>query len=350
MTRSTSPVGPQGLSRRWVLRGLFAGGIAALGGVLTLPGGGLFGSTSRRGVQAATRGMMGTTATILLHGVPRGRAEVAVEAAFGRMEAVAAAMTRYRVESDVGRVNAAQGRPVSVSVATASVVQAALAYARASDGAFDPALDGLTDLWGFHAAVPVARLPAESRLQPWRARHLYRAVQVGGAADAPTLQLADAAAGLDLGGIAKGYAVDLGVAELRRWGVRDALVEAGGDLYALGRDPAGRPWPVGVRHPRDPTRLLGTLQLSNEAAATSGDDSRYFETGGRRYAHLLDPAQGRPAGTVRSLTVRAASAQAADALATAAAVAPWPAGAALLERLGAHQWLVMDSAGQVRAG
>jgi FAD:protein FMN transferase len=124
---------------------------------------------------------------------------------------------------------------------------------------------------------------------------------------------------LDLGGIAKGYAVDRAVAALRDWGVGAALVNAGGDLYALGTSASGDPWQVGIRSPGEPGRIAGSVPLRDRAIATSGDYEQYFDHDGLRYHHLLDPATAAPRTVhTHSLTVAADTCMAADAGATAA--------------------------------
>jgi thiamine biosynthesis lipoprotein len=128
--------------------------------------------------------------------------------------------------------------------------------------------------------------------------------------------------GIDLGGIGKGYGVDRAVAALRSWGIQNALVNVGGDLYALGVSEDGDPWKVGVRSPDDPNGLATTLTMSDRAVATSGDYQQFFVYGGRRYHHLLDPRTGAPSqARVRSVTVASESCMAADAGATTAFVA-----------------------------
>src|SRR5690606_13732097 len=124
---------------------------------------------------------------------------------------------------------------------------------------------------------------------------------------------------LDLGGIAKGYSVDRAVDALRRHGIEHALVNVGGDLYALGRSPDGDPWQIGVRAAAAPQQLAGTIALTDAAVATSGDYEQFFTHGGRVYHHLLDPATAAPrASSLHSVTVQAASCMSADAAATAA--------------------------------
>ncbi|HEX4932148.1 MAG TPA: FAD:protein FMN transferase, partial [Gemmatimonadaceae bacterium] len=128
----------------------------------------------------------------------------------------------------------------------------------------------------------------------------------------------DADAQLDLGGIAKGYGVDRAAAILRDWGVRHALVNVGGDLYAIGTAPDGDGWRIGIQDPDDDRRMIATLSLADAAVATSGTYQQFFRWRGRRYHHLLDPATAAPRATgMQSLTVRAASCMHADAAATA---------------------------------
>lgn len=336
---------PGGLTRRrFMAAALGTGGLVLLGGGTAWLGG--------RGLRlhSGTRPMMGTTATVTLaHDDPAAAGEL-LAAALDRMETVARRMSRYRDDSDVGRVNARTGRWVPMHPLTARVVETGLGLARASDGAFDPGLDRLTGLWGFHDRRAPDELPAGERLAAWRQRAAWRHIGLRQAGARPALRLADPAVGLDLGGIAKGFAVDHAVALLRERGVRHALVEAGGDLYALGRHPEGGPWRIGVRHPRAPERLLTTLTLAEGAVATSGDYENFFVAGGRRYAHLIDPRTARPAGHWQSLTVRADSAVLADALATGAFALP-PAGArGLIARVGAGRWLGVDHEGRLRRG
>jgi thiamine biosynthesis lipoprotein len=135
---------------------------------------------------------------------------------------------------------------------------------------------------------------------------------------APALRFHDHDVSLDLGAIAKGYAVDRAAETLRRYGIQKAVVEAGGDLYALGTAADGEPWLIGIRDPNDLRALAGTLSVSDAAIATSGTYLRFFKWRGRRYHHLIDPCIAEPRHTtVQSLTTRAASCMQADVAATA---------------------------------
>lgn len=260
--------------------------------------------------------VMGTIAEIAVVHRDGRHAQGAIDAAFAELQAVERSMSRFRADSDVGRANlGAAAGPVAVSAATAAVLMEALRWASASDGLFDPALGRAVALWdvGRRAAPPAA-----GEVRRFAGQRLYRELEVGQRGGQAVVRFGEPDLALDLGGIAKGYAVDRAVEVLRAWGIRHALVNAGGDLYALGRSPEGDPWEVGVQSPAEPGRLAATLRLEDQAVATSGDYQQFFEHGGRRYHHLLDPRTGEPRRTpAHSLTVAAATCMAADAAATA---------------------------------
>lgn len=263
--------------------------------------------------------VMGTLAEVGVVEEDAAAARRAIEAAFSELRAVDATMSRFDAASEVGRLNRAPvGRPVEVSAATAGVVAAGLRWARLSGGRFDPALEGAVATWSVKDREAP---PPEEAVRRWAGRDLWRELEVDGVGESGDVAVVrrDPDVGVDLGGIAKGYAVDRAVRALRAHGIRDGMVNAGGDLYALGLSPDGDPWQVGIRSPSDPTRLAGELSVSDRAVATSGDYEEYFEHGGRRYHHLLDPSTGAPreTGTVHSLTVTAGTCMAADAAATA---------------------------------
>jgi FAD:protein FMN transferase len=259
--------------------------------------------------------VMGTLAEIAVVHRDPARAQAAIDAAFAELQAVERAMSRFRPDSDVGRANlSAHARPVEVGPGTAAVLAEALRWAEASDGLFDPALAGAVALWdvGRRQAPPPA-----ADVRRFAGQRPYRHLELGERGGRPVVLFHREGLGLDLGGIAKGHAVDRAVAALRAWGIGNALVNAGGDLYALGRSPEGDPWQVGVRSPEDPAKLVATLRLEDGAVATSGDYVQFFDHAGRRYHHLLDPRSGEPRlSRTRSLTVEAGTCMAADAAAT----------------------------------
>ncbi len=270
----------------------------------------------RRELFRRTVPVMGTIADIaVVHGDER-YAQAAIDAAIAELRDIDATMTRFSDSSEVGLANAKAGsEPVRVSPGTALVLEEALRWAEASDGAFDPCLGRAMLLWdvGGRAEPP----PAE-RVRDLAGRRLYQSLELGELAGGPAVLIGDPDAAIDLGGIAKGYGVDRAAQALRSFGIYNGLVNVGGDLYALGVSEDGDPWKVGIRDPDDPDALVGTVEVSDRAVATSGDYIQYFQHAGRRYHHMLDPVTGEPRrAAMRSVTVMADDCISADAGGTA---------------------------------
>jgi FAD:protein FMN transferase len=260
--------------------------------------------------------VMGTVAEVIVVHRDAGRAQAAIDAAFAELRGVEATMSRFLADSDIGRANrGAAAGPVIVSAATAAVLMEALRWAEASDGRFDPALGRAVELWDFGQRTAP---PAADAVRRVAGGELYRELEVARRRGEAVVAFHRPEIAVDLGGIAKGWAVDRAVDALRAHGVRHALVNAGGDLYALGRSPEGDPWEIGVQSPVDSRALITTLRLEDEAVATSGDYHQGFDHGGRRYHHLLDPRTGEPRRTAaHTVTVAAGTCVAADAATTA---------------------------------
>lgn len=259
--------------------------------------------------------VMGTVAEVAVPGRHEAWAQRAIDAAFAELRRVESTMTRFQEDSDIGRLNGGGGRWVEVAGDTATVLAEAGGWAAASEGRFDPCLGRASELWD-----PAGRDTPPPDADALRFAHadLWVSLELDPEATAPRARLASPLAAVDLGGIAKGFAVDRAAEALRGFGVTDGLVSVGGDLVALGVDADGDPWRIGVRSPFDADGLAATLAVADAAVATSGDYLRFFEHGGRRYHHLLDPATGAPRRTtMRSLTVVADRCIDADASATA---------------------------------
>jgi thiamine biosynthesis lipoprotein len=243
-------------------------------------------------------------------------AYAAIDAAMSRLDLVETLMTRYTDTSDIGRANLASGREaVHVTAETATVLAAALRWAESCDGAFDPCLGSAIELWDVgHRHEP----PAPGAVRRLAGQRFYRDLDLDRWQGRPATRLTAREARIDLGGIGKGYGVDQAVRVLRDWGIRDAVVNVGGDLYAMGRSEDGSLWRIGVRSPASATKMLATLEVEERAVATSGDYLQYFEYHGRRYHHLLDPATAAPRlSAMHSITVMADDCMTADAGATA---------------------------------
>lgn len=275
--------------------------------------------TQRSGLVEQRIFAMGTWVDVVFEAPDRETAEAAladVEATLRRFE------TDYYAWADgeLAALNAAlrSGRGIEVSADLARLLVEARELAAASGGAFDPGVGGLVELWGFHRAEAGRSTPPEPAAIEARLR---RDSGIGAlVVDGRHVKPESGSATLDLGGIAKGEAVDRVIERLRRHGVSNALVNAGGDLRVIGaRD--GRAWRVAVQDPGG--GVLGVIELADgEAAFTSGDYERYFDTEqGRRMHHIIDPRTGYPASGTRAVTVVADDAVHADAAATALFVA-----------------------------
>jgi thiamine biosynthesis lipoprotein len=280
--------------------------------------------------------------------VARNEAEArkAMDAAFDAIARVNRLVSVYVPDSEISQLNRAGGKPVRVSPRTAEVLGRALEASRQTGGAFDMTAGPLIRLW--KRAIKTGELPADAELAAARARVGWQSVRVertpadatgrdprpdrkpepsptatGDTADAPawTVTLGKDRT-VDLGGIAKGFAVDEAVRALRRHGIADALVDAGGDGYAMGTKPDGSPWRIGVQNPRGPSGeiLDVVLKLRDTGYATSGDYQQYTEIDGVRYAHIVDPRTGRATQQAASVTILAPDCTTADALATGVCV------------------------------
>jgi thiamine biosynthesis lipoprotein len=259
---------------------------------------------------------MGTVVEITVSASSEREAREAIREAFEEMQRIDDLMSSHRPESVVSRVNReGYGRHVVVGNEVFQVIRDAVAIGESSRGAFDITLWPLSQLWGFEKG---GKVPRDSEIQGIVDNVGYHHLVL----DNNTLSvgLGNAVIGIDLGGIAKGWAVDRAIASLQARGVRNAIVDAGGDLRVIGGRPGRGTWRIGVQHPRESGQLLMTLDLSDTAIVTSGDYERFFTEGGVRYHHILDPATGFPARGCQSVTVLAPTAAEADACATAAFV------------------------------
>ena len=236
-------------------------------------------------------------------------------------------------------------RDIAVSPELTFILRDAAAIAARSDQLFNPAIGRLVGLWGFHSDEFKPVLPDAVALEAAvKAQPRLSDLAIG----SDRVSSTNRAVQLDLGGYAKGYALDRAAALLRGQGVKNALINIGGNVMALGSK-GGQPWRIGIQHPRAATPLA-TLELRDgEAVGTSGDYQRYFELEGRRYCHLLDPRSGQPAQGAQAVTVLVTPRAGAGALSDAASKPLFIAAAGdwrgLAQRLGVTHALRIDSDG-----
>ncbi len=287
------------------------------------------------------RHLMGTEVTVeLWHERPERAGELA-EAVFAEIERLDLMMNPWNAASELARINREAGeRPVSTTREIIDVVERSLYYSRLSEGAFDISFASVGQYYDYREG----RSPSTDQLQASRQAIDYRAIHLVPQTrqlrfDKPGMQI-------DLGGIAKGYAVDRGIEVLQRAGVVAAVVAAGGDSRILG-DLGDRPRTVGIRHPRKPGEFAVLIPLENTAISTSGDYERFYEADGVRIHHILDPATGHSAGAVQSASVLAPSAMESDALSTTVFVLGVERGLALINSMPGVDAIIIDSAGRL---
>ena len=193
----------------------------------------------------------------------------------------------------------AAGKPHTVTTELAGFVREAQALAQQGDNLFDPGIGRLIKLWGFQADEFKAELPPEAEIKTWLAD---RPSIADIAVDGNIVTSRNRHVALDFGGYLKGVALDRAATILRDMGIRNALINIGGNVMALGSK-EGKKWRVGIQHPRQPGPLATVTLDDGEAIGTSGDYQRFFEFGGERYPHLLDPRSGYPAAHTQAVTV-----------------------------------------------
>jgi thiamine biosynthesis lipoprotein len=235
-----------------------------------------------------------------------------VRVAFDAMREVERLTTSYNDSSEIGRINHAAGKhAIAVSAEVLQILGDAQRISSESDGAFDVTVLPLSQLWDVKSPTP--RIPSDDEIVDKRKLVGYRKIVIDGS----SVFLPDSGMGIDLGAIAKGYAVDRAVQVLRERNYHEIMVEAGGDLRAVAGPLTKGQRTIWVRHPRQPDELFAAIKLDEGAVATSGDYERSFEKAGRRYHHILDPQTGHPAAPTVSVTIVAETSELADATSTA---------------------------------
>ncbi len=252
---------------------------------------------------------------------------------FDRIEA---AMSTYRADSEISRINAnAANSWVPAGEELFDLIARALALSVRTDGAFDITYDSVGQFYDFRNQLRPSEVQMEEGLPAINYRHVLLNTKTS------EIRFAHPGVRINLGGIAKGYAVESVIRLLEEKGVRHALANAGGDTRALG-DRAGKPWVVGIRDPDNELKFAARLALNDSAISTSGDYEQFFMEGGIRYHHIMNPSTGDSAAGVRSVTIVGPDATMTDGLSTSIFVMGPEAGLRLLELLPDYAGIIID--------
>lgn len=283
--------------------------------------------------------LMGTVVSIQIVHSDSKTASGLIDRTFSIMKEMVNRMDAHREDSEVSLLNREGAkRPVRVSKELFDVISLALKVSKISDGAFDITVGPLIKLWPVYKRSGFT-IPDPSLVQKTLQKVGWQYILLN--PQKQTVMFTKEGVSIDLGGIAKGYIVDRAVEFLKSQGVNGALVNAGGDIYALGTAPQGKPWRIGIQHPRDPRKLIAVLELRDLGVVTSGDYERYVIKNGIRYTHIIDPRTGFTVRETASVSVVGKPAAFIDALATAVMVEGAEKGMSLLESLPSVEALII---------
>lgn len=280
--------------------------------------------------------LMDTEVEIIL---PQG-SEEDFAAAFNEMRRIEKSMDIHDPESEISRVNRlASKKAVQIGKEIFEILEESVEYSALTSGAFDVSIRPLSRLWGDRGKlkeIPEAR-EIEEKLPLVNYKNIILDERN------QTVEFKKKGMVLDLGAIAKGYALDRAIKVLQGRGIKEALINAGGDIRVMGE----RVWKVGLQHPRKENEVLAVIRLKDQAIATSGDYQRYFIKEGKRYHHIVNPETGYPANECMSATIIGPSAIQTDILATGVFILGPEKGLELIESLKDVEGIIIDAQGKI---
>ncbi len=287
---------------------------------------------------------MDTFCEISCYGGNEDAAVSAIDAAFKEMERIEHVFSKFDENSEVSKINRLAGlEKVMASEEVFKLTERSVYYSSISDGAFDITVAPLMEIWGFvrkHKVIP-DKDAVENALKSVGYKNI--------ALDPEELSIRFLNKGVkvDFGGIAKGYAVDRAKDVLVSKGIKNGLVNLGGNIFALGNAPGNKVWKIGVHDSRNKGKLLRSFELRDNAISTSGNYERFFAIGGKRYSHIINPVTGEPCQGIISVTVIADSAEEADALSTAIFVMGEEKGINLAKSIKGIKVLILKEDGKI---
>lgn len=289
-----------------------------------------------------TEAIMGTNITITVVADKPADGEAAIDAAMAELKRLDAMLSLYKDGSELTQVNQAAGRhPVKVSPEMIGIVSAAVEASKRSGGAFDCTVGPLVVLWQMR--LKEGTVPTDQEIARVRPLVNWRNIVING--QASTLYLRKPGMIMDFGGL-KGYIADRTADLMKKRGIDNALIALAGDIWALGHREDGKPWRIGVQHPRDKDKVLAVLNLTDKYVSTSGDYERFVIREKKRYHHIIDPRTGKPSRGVISSTLIGDQGAVIDPLTKVPFILGPEEGMAIVSKAGAEA-IVVDEEGKV---
>lgn len=289
----------------------------------------------------ASKAIMGTAINVELWHTDKKAAEENIQRVFAEMHRIDQLMSPYKKDSEVSLINTqATKYPVKISTELFNLVTKAINVSKLSGGAFDITFASVGYLYDYRKKKNPTKKEISQRLQSIN----YKNIKLD--PNKQTIFFTKENTRIDLGGIAKGHAVDNTIKLLQQQGIKQAMVSAGGDTRILG-DKKGRPWYVGIRHPRGKNKSAVILPLSNTAISTSGDYERYFIKDNVRHHHIINPSSGDSARELRSVSILGANSTTTDALSTTVFILGLNKGMKLVSSLKNIEAIIIDNKGQM---
>ena len=297
-----------------------------------------------------TRMIMGTFAEISTYSNEVKNAGAAIDAALNEMERMDSLLSNYKKDSELSRVNREAAKsPVPCSEEFLEFIEQSLFFSELSGGAFDITVSPIVSLWGFFNEK--GHIPSEEEINRLLPSVSYKNIEIkrnGDKKKTGTVFFKHISTQIDPGAIGKGYAVDKALNVLKKYGIDNACINLGGNIYVLGVSDGKDAWRVGIQHPRNKNEILGYLELKDEATATSGDYERFFEIDGVRYSHIIDPRTGKPVNGTIAVTIIAPSGTDVDALSTSVYVLGQEKGLKYLREIpGAEALIACEKGGEI---
>ncbi len=285
--------------------------------------------------------VMGTEVTVRFWLADKNKAELAKQAVINEMHRIDEAMSPFIKESLLSQINQqAALHPVKITTELFQLIEKSLEVSKLTQGAFDITFSSVGYLYDYR----LKQKPTNQQIKEHLPFINYKLIQLD--PEKITIFFKKKGVRIDLGGIAKGHAVDNSIKILKSFGITEASVTAGGDTYVLG-DNGGKMWRIGIKHPRAESKVVTILPLADTAISTSGDYERFFIEDGKRYHHIINPKTGRSASEVESVTILADTSTFADALSTSVFILGVKKGLQLVESLPEISTIIVDKKGQI---